>query len=246
MNNKRCLVIVIWLLFIPLKVFAQPATVLSFSEQQKGSAEEIITMTVTDNYLRIDDRPVKASEANADENKGFILYDRKKNEIFSVSYDTQQIIKIKKVAVTIPSPIELHIKTVFQPEDKQAPLIGGKKTQRQSIYVNEKLCMNVISVPGFLPDVVKVLKDFNQVLAGQQAETLDSIPADLHEACDLARHSFYPQYHLNNGFPMVVQSIDESGQANDLKRNRILMNFKQQQVSDKIFILPEFDIFSIN
>lgn len=104
----------------------------------------------------------------------------------------------------------------------------------------------MISVPGLMPDVVTAIGEFNQVLAGQQADTLRFIPADLHEACDLVRHTFYPKKHLENGFPLVFQVMDETGQLENVKYSRILTDFKQQKVSSGLFVLPEYSIVPIN
>lgn len=248
MNYKQTIIVssLILLCITPIISNAVPATIVNFSEHEQGSGELAITMTITDDYLRIDDRPVKQLEKNKEDNKGFVLYDRKNKAVYSVSSEEQQIIKIQHVAVTIPSPIELKLTKRRLPEDTAAPLIKGKKTQHHQIYVNNKLCTNMITVPELMPDVVIALQNFNQTLAGQQAETLRYIPADLHEPCELARHSFYAQSHLENGFPVMLQSIAASGQADDVKRSRMLIDFKQENVADDYFRLPDYDIFTIN
>ncbi|NOQ79123.1 MAG: hypothetical protein GQ546_06955 [Gammaproteobacteria bacterium] len=247
MNKNKIIISSLLLFFLmPVVSYAAPATILYFSEHEQGSDEVLITMTITNQYLRIDDRLIKKSNQETEENKGFVLFDRKNKEIYSVSSEEQQIIKIKHVAVTIPSPIELKLNTLSLDRDKNAPLIEGKKIQHKQIYVNDKLCSNIITVPGLMPDAVTALKSFNQVLAGQQTETLRYIPGDLHEACDLARHSFYPQSHLENGFPMMMQTIGESGKIEDIKSTRVLIDFKEKDVSDDFFALPEYDIVKIN
>ena len=248
MNNKNKMITFSLLLFflIPRMSYADPATILYFSEHEQGSDEVLIIMTITDKYLRIDDSLLKKTRQDAEENKGFVLFDRKNKDIYSVSSEEQQIIKIKQVPVTIPSPIELKLNKLSLDVDNKAPLINGKKTQHHQIFVNDKLCTNMITVPELMPDAVIALKNFNQVLAGQQAESLRYIPGDLHEACDLARHSFYPQSHLENGFPMMIQTIGKSGKIEDLKSTRILIDFKQKNVVDDYFALPDYDVVKIN
>ncbi|MCU7967983.1 MAG: hypothetical protein KZQ74_12455, partial [gamma proteobacterium symbiont of Bathyaustriella thionipta] len=182
MNNKNKLIIssLLLLFLMPLVSYATPATILYFSEYEQGSGEISITMTITDTHLRIDDRLTKSNHQNKDDNTGFVLYDRKNKVIYSISSEEKQIIKINQVAVTIPSPIELNLKKLSLKIDKNAPLIKGKNTQHHQIFVNDKLCTNMITVPGLMPDAVMALQHFNQVLAGQQAETLRYIPGDLH------------------------------------------------------------------
>ena len=240
-----------------------PATIIQFSETEQGSGTNPVIMTVTDKYLRIDDSiksegslsaegslPTEDSQqakgSSVKHEQGFVLYDREKKIIYSVSAEEQQIVSIKLNEVTIPSPMELKLRSATLPTDKKAPLIAGKKTQHQQLYVNDKLCYNVISVPGLLPDVAAAMGEFNQVLAGQQADTLRFIPADLHEACDLVRHTFYPKKHLEYGFPLVFQVMDEMGQVENVKYSRILTDFKQQDVSSELFLLPKYSIVPIN
>lgn len=241
------------------------ATIVQFSEYEQGTGTHPVTMTITDNYLRIDDSLSRNMEKIKDEtsdgslqaegslhaddsekDSGFVLYDRKAKVIYSVSSEEQQIIKVSNVPVTMPSPIALKLRSVKLAMDENAPLINGKKTQNHQIFVNDKLCYNLITVPGLMPDAVLAMSNFNQVLAGQQAETLRYIPADLHEACDLARHTFYPQKHLENGFPLMFQAVDETGKIENVKYSRTLINFKQQDVPVEFFVLPEYSIVPIN
>ena len=150
----------------------------------------------------------------------------------------------------MPSPIELKLRSVKLPMDENAPLINGKKAENHQLFVNDKLCYNMISVPGLMPNTVNALKEFNQVLAGQQADTLRFIPADLHEACDLARHTYHPQSHLENGFPIFFQEVSQTNNEDNslekIKYSRSLVNFKQQDVSAQLFVLPEYSIVPIN
>ena len=223
------------------------ATIIRFIDEENGVGKVSLTMTINQDFLRIDDNiasddPAKSiNEANI--KKSFVLLDRKKHIIYSMSSDEQQIIKIQQQAVTIKSPIDLSVKVKVLPVDPSAPKIDGKSAQQYQIHVNKKLCTNLIAVDGLLPDAVQALKLFNQVLAGQQAQTLGYIPADLYEACDLARHTFYPQTHLSKGFPIMLQTLGENGQ---IKNSRILVDFKKDKVSPALFVLPNYDMVPIN
>lgn len=217
------------------------ARVIHFSEFEQGSGQYPITMTITTDFLRIDDTK---------EGKDFVLFNRKEKAIYSVNSEEQQIIKIKLMPVSIPSPIELKIREEKLDMDDKAPLIAGKKAQHHQFYVNDKLCYDMISVPGLMPDSVEALKEFKQVLAGQQSETLRYIPGDLQEGCDLVRHTFYPQLYLDKGFPILEKAIlsgnESSGETNGLQYSRALVNFLEQEVSLEHFSLPEYQIITIN
>ncbi len=232
---------------LPAKVSETvPATIVHFAEYEQGVGDSSVTMTISDNYLRIDDKRLGNDDEEEEEDKGFILYDRHKKIIYSVSSEEQQIIKISLVPVTIASPMALKLQSREIKMAGKPPSIDGRKPENHHLLVNDKLCFNMVSVPGLLPDVVKVMGAFNQVLAGQQAETLRYIPGDLQEGCDLARHTFHPQNHLKNGFPMIMQTIDESGKLENVRRSRSLVNFKQANVPAALFSLPDYPIVPIN
>lgn len=248
--NKLLLMLLLW---IPQSVLSDTpraidkttvqATIIHFSEFEQGSGVYPVSMTISTDFLRIDDTV---------EGKDFILFDRNSKEIFSVNSEEQQIIKIRQTPVTIKSPMELKLHEIELDMDDNAPLIAGKKARHFQFFVNDKLCYDLISVPNLLPDAVAALKDFKQVLAGQQSETLRAVPGDLHEACDLARHIFYPQRHLEKGFP-IIEKESGHGQAMiapdsqaEIKYSRALTNFKEEAVSTERFVLPEYRIVPIN
>ncbi len=245
-TQKQFIFCLLFSLCLPLMSYAQvetvSATILNFSDYVKGPGTNPVTLTITDRYLRIDDNINKDIETD----NGFVLYDRQESVIYSVSSDEQQTVTIKMLPVTIPSPMELKLHSVKQAVDKEAPLIDGKETKKYQIFVNDKLCSETVTVPGLMPDAVQAMGEFQQVLAGQQAETLRYIPADLHEACDLARHTFYPKSHLENGFPLIVQEIDQSKKDKSVQRSRALLNYKKQDVSAELFVLPDYSIIPLN
>ncbi|MDX2504874.1 MAG: hypothetical protein QNL62_10410 [Gammaproteobacteria bacterium] len=222
-----------------------PATIIHFSEYEQGTEHTPVSMMVTSDFLRIDDNIDDSGKG-----KGFILFNRKEKMIYSVNAEDQQIIKISSKPVTIKPPMELKLHTVEMARDKKAPLIAGRQTQHHQFFVNDKLCYDLLSVPGLMPDVVTALKNFNQVLAGQQAEKLNYIPADVHDACDLAKHTFYPQRYLEKGFPLLEQEMAQAGQQNataeEIKYSRTLVNYKQQEVLPELFVLPTYQIITIN
>ena len=222
------------------------ATIINFSEYQPGSGQYAVKMTITDDYLRIDD------SMNA---KGFILFDRQKKIIYSVSDDNQQIVQINNQPVAIPSPIELKLSEKKLPVKKDAPLIEGKSSEHHQFFVNEKLCYEMISVPGLMPDAVTAMQNFKQVLAGQQAETLRVIPADLQEGCDLSQNTFYPKRYLQKGFPVMEKGLaqdqklpegDKLSAADGISYSRLLINYTQEPVSESLFKLPDYETLPLN
>ena len=198
------------------------AMILQFSENEPGVGRYPVTMSITPEYLRIDDTKAR---------KDFILFSRKAKVIYSISSDYQQIIAIPHSPVDRKSPVPLTVNVKQLPPDRQAPVIAGKNTRHLQLIVNNTLCMDVISVPGLLPDAVEALKTFKLVLAGQQAQTLQYIPADMHEVCDLSSNTFHPTLSLDNGFPVLQRSSDGY--------SRELINYYRQDIDSSLFELPE-------
>lgn len=215
------------------------ATIIHFSEYEQSSGVYPVSMSITPDFLRIDD---------TEEGKDFVLFDRQKNMIYSVSSENQQIIQIKQTPVTIKSPIELQLNEIELKMDNDAPLIAGKKARHYQFFVNDKLCYELISVPDLMTDVVAALKMFKQVLAGQQSETLRSIPGDLQESCDLVRHIFYPQLYLEKGFPIIEKELGQvmNAQGSQINYSRTLINFKEEKVPAERFTLPDYEVIPIN
>ncbi len=248
---KQCLkysmVLAGWLTLVPSaysQTVLEPqtnATIINFSEYEQGSGKYPVKMTISKDFLRIDD---------TQEGKDFVLFDRQKKIIYSVSADNKQTIQINNKAVTIPSPIDLKLSEKELPMDKNAPLIAGKASRHHQFFVNKKLCYEMISVPGLMPDAVIAMQDFKQVLAGQQAETLRVIPGDLQEGCDLSRHTFYPKRYLQKGFPVMEKAMlqDDSKTTTPaaVSYSRVLINYSQKQVPDSRFKLPDYEILPIN
>ena len=244
---KYSMVLAAWLILISSaysQTVVEPqinAAVINFLEYEPGSGEYPVKMTISKDFLRIDD---------TQEGKDFVLFDRQKKIIYSVSSDNKQIIQINNKPVSIPSPIDLKLSEKELSMDKDAPLIAGKVSRHHQFFVNKKLCYEIISVPGLMPDVVTAMQDFNQVLAGQQAETLRAIPGDLQESCDLSRHTFYPKRYLQKGFPIMEKAMfqDENDAASptNVSYSRVLINYSQKQVPEARFKFPDYEILPIN
>ena len=94
------------------------------------------------------------------------------------------------------------------------------------------------------------MKNFRQILAGQQAETLRYIPADFHDGCDLAKHTFYPQRYLEKGFPIFelekVRPEKDNDKVEEIKYSRTLVDFMKKKVQARLFVLPAYQLIEIN
>lgn len=185
---------------------------------------------VTDDFIRLDE--------NYDGND-FVLVDRKKEVVYSVSSDNDAILVVNRQPVDMPAPMELKL-SVDRKQDASAPQVDGKDIAHYIFKVNGEACNDAMIAEGLLTNVTKALSEYRHILAGQHASTLQTVPADVRNACDMASHIFHPARHLEYGVP--VQESDYSGYK------RSLIDFDDDWTADpKLFVLPaEFSRFSID
>lgn len=198
------------------------SVMLLYQAQEPGVAPYASRVLVTESYMRMDD--------GVDEGD-YLVFDRKRRLISSVSHGDRTVFEIPSRDVTLKSPMVLERRSA-QHDVGKAPKIEGIQPQQYQLYVNDTICYNVIAVPGLMADAVQGLRDFRQVLAGEHARALPSIPADMQEPCDLALNTFHPGWQLSFGLP--IQEWDEAG------RGQMLMDYKlTYRVDEKLFELPE-------
>jgi hypothetical protein len=185
---------------------------------------------VNDDFIRIDE--------NSDGND-FVLVDRKKEVVYSVSNDNDAILVVNRQPVDMPAPMELKL-SIDKNSDENAPQIDGKNVVHYVFRVNGEACNDAMVAEGLLMNTTQALSEYRHILAGQHASTLKAIPADVRNACDMASHIFHPARHLQYGLP--IQESDYSGYK------RSLVDFDDDWTADpKLFVLPaEFGRFTID
>jgi len=199
------------------------ATELTFTETDPYIDEPYQTrMLVTPDYLRMDD-------GNADDD--FVLLDRKTRTIYSVSHEEQRVVVVPDRKVTTEPGIKLeHRRT--DDGSGGSPSIAGRRVHQFHFYTNGDMCYEVHAVKGFLPDVVKAMSSYAEVLAGQHELNLADMPKDLQAACDLANNIYEPTRYLSEGFPIR--------QRDDVGRSRNLQGFRKNvKVKSELFVIPE-------
>ena len=206
-------------------------TMLLYNVVEPGVDPYQSRMIVTNDFIRIDE--------NNDGND-FVLVDRKKQIVYSVSTDNDSILVVKRKPVDMQPPMELKLSVDKKQQDIAAPQIDGKNVAHYVFKVNGTACNDAMIAEGLLMDTTKALSEYRHILAGQHASTLQSVPADLRNACDMASHIFHPDRHLQYGLP--VQESDYSGYK------RSLADFDDDWTANpKLFILPaELGRFSID
>lgn len=179
---------------------------LLFVENEPGFETNFLSYLVTPDFLRIDDKS---------QGDNFILFNRRKREIYNVinSEKTISVITAQDVKIEPPLPIDY----TYEKQESGAVTRGdaSAKGYYYKFSANGTPCYNVVVAEGYLPDVAAAFREFRAVLAGEHATTVGRIPADQIDACDLALNVFYATRHLEFGFP--VREWDAKGYSKFLR-----------------------------
>ncbi|WP_127477455.1 hypothetical protein [Sulfurivermis fontis] len=203
--------------------WAQDATMVLYQVMEPGFEPYSSRLIVTPRYMRMDDGDVASN---------FVLFDRQKNIIYSVTHGDRTVLEIHPQAVTVESPVALERKHVQVVTEEDLPAIAGRTPHQYRLSVNGELCYETVAVDGLLPDVVQALTAFRSVLAGENARILVDVPADMHDPCDLALNTYAPAWQLQFGLP--VQEHDPQG------KGQLLMDFSTEYPAEAgLFMLPK-------
>lgn len=222
MRSFRAAAAALMLFSFPALAEDVESVMLLYQAHEPGIAPYASRILVTGRYVRMDD--------GMDEGD-YLIFDRQSRLISSVAHKDQTVFEIPSRAITLEPPMALERRTE-QVEVGKAPKVAGIQPQQHQLYVNDTLCYSVVAVPGLMKDTVQALRDFRQVLAGEQAKALPTIPADMQLPCDLALNTFHYDWHLEFGLP--IQEWDEAG------KGQMLMDYKKGfKVDEKLFELPQ-------
>jgi hypothetical protein len=184
------------------KAFENEAGVyMLFSETEPGVNPYQVTIFVNSRFMHIKDNTAKDND--------FILFDRNKKTIYNVVAEGKTILVIGPQNVNVDPPIKINYTEEKEESSALVKRTGGKTALHYHYLANNKSCYDVVVVEDYLPDVVRAFQEFRQVLAGEHAKTIDAIPSDMLDPCDLAINIFEPTRHLQHGFP--VREWDEKG-----------------------------------
>jgi len=207
----------------PVQAATVASTMLLYKAHEPGVGDYPSRIIVTDKYVRMDD---------GQDDGDYLVFDRSRRLISSVTHDDKTVFEIPPRELKQEPPMELKRRAEEVQMKGSVPAVSGKQPHQHQLFVNDKLCYNIVVVPGLLSDTVAALRDFRQVLAGEHAKTLPRIPADMQEPCDLALNTFHADWQLKFGLP--IQEWDESG------KGQVLVDFKKGfAVDEALFSLPE-------
>lgn len=178
----------------------QKGVLLVYSEKEPGGPTYTSRAYIDSNYLYFKD------ERNPED---FVLFKRKDKVIYSVNHSDKTILVIKNRPVSVPSPIPIDYVEESQPS-AAIPKVDNRQATHFRYSANGVHCYDAVALQkDFLPDVVQALKEYRLVLAGEHAFTLPRMPAETHDACDLALNIFDAAKHLEHGLP--IREWDQQG-----------------------------------
>lgn len=205
-------------------------TLLIMMERDQDSQPFTTRLFVNEGYLHMSD---------ARSPSDYVLFNRKEQTIYNVNQSDKTIMVIHNKPITIESPIALDYEEVAQPSGA-IPKIDGKAATHYLFTANGKHCYDAVVMPkGFMPDVLAAMREFRMVLAGEHATTVDRIPKELLDACDLSLNIFHATKHMDHGLP--IREWDRQGYQRFLKDYR-----RDVQATEGTFDLPkDFERYSI-
>lgn len=185
---------------------AEPVIMLIYQEIEPSHGKILVRKMINEDFMRID---------NGQENDGFVLYDRKKQVIYNVSFRDKTIftIQAKKLAGNVPLKFSIREETIAA---ETPPLLGGK-LKHLRFWAGDQLCLNRFTLAGLLPEVIKAQKEYLEILASEHLAVIKNTPREILDPCDLALHISHWQQRFEGGFP--VMEYEYTG------KERILMDF---------------------
>lgn len=169
-----------------------------YQESSPGVGAYPHRILVNDEFIRLD---------GGNDEEGFILFDRKKKEIVSVSHDDQSRFVIKPQDKTNYTNEKVIVRTVHSSLEK-APEIQGVKAKIHDITANETLCRQVLSFEGLMPKVTVAWKEFEELMQTQNQISLSRTPKQLQTECFLTNNITHASLFLDYGLPFSVRSKD--------------------------------------
>ena len=204
---------------------------LQYIEREPGVDDYELTMLVSDRYIRVDE---------SGDGSGYIVYDDKKKMIYSVSHHDRSVLVIKEyVFKDTDLPVKYEIEYLALVD---APKVSGNNVFNYRVYTSvedkEETCAEVQLVENLLPAVTKMLKNYQQIIAGQQVRMTDNTVSDMQTACYFIDQVYNAGLYYEKGLPVQEWHSNE--------RSKILASYKKSEVSGNKFNIPkDYKQFSI-
>lgn len=209
-----------WLMQWPLVAAESKAQAFWYEELEQDLPPSLYRYLVIEDFMRID---------NGQADDDFILFDAIKQVIYSINHDDQTILTIKSTPWKMPDFEFRRNQVTDKLED--GPKLFGKTVSNYRLFANQNLCTEIQLVPGIHPQSRAMFRDYQQVLSGQQVQSLFNTPKEMRSPCFLLDQVFNLGDYFDQGLP--VQEWHSRGYA------RILKDVQSLKVDEKLFSLPE-------
>jgi hypothetical protein len=166
---------------------------LVFQESEQDIQPYQTRIIVTPTQVRFDD---------GEGSKSYTLFDRKAHIARTIDTEQRTILEMHAKSIKVEPPFALNYSVKDLGEMKDAPKIMGKLPRHYQDYTNNKLCFDIITVDGLMPEAVQALSEFQELLASDSAVTFNNMPADMQDPCSIAMDTFAPTRYLQHGFPI--------------------------------------------
>lgn len=202
-------------------------TQLSYVEWEPSIDSYGVTMLVSDRYIRIDEDG---------EESGYIIYDDKDKTIYSVSHSDKSVLVINEHAFSSEaSPVKSF--TEYLPL-ADAPQIAGKNIFNYHVFVKQgdsdtgkNSCMKIQLAENFLPEVSKMLQNYQKVISGQQVKMVDNKVTEMQSPCFYVDQVYNEGSYYEKGLPI------QEWHSND--RFKILTSYKSIEIESSKFSISE-------
>ncbi len=201
---------------------------LVYIEREPGTDEYEVTMLVSDRYIRIDE---------TGEDSGYIIYDDKKKVIYSVAHQDKSTLVIHQHAFSEKdSPVQPKVEYL---QLADAPMVSGKNIYNYRVFVNtgagvidkEETCTEIQLVEDILPEVRKILLNYQKVVSGQQVKMVDNKITEMQTSCFYADQIYNTGAYYKKGLPIQEWHSNE--------RSKILTTYNKISVDPDKFKIPE-------
>lgn len=209
---------------------------LTYIEREPGVDDYEVIMLVSDRFIRVDEQ---------DEASGYIVYDDRDKVIYSVSHYDKSVLVIKQHHFADKDSPVKPVVEYLQLAD--APTVSGSEIYNYRVYVDdgkggaesEDTCTEIQLVENILPEVRRILHNYQKVVSGQQVKMTDNKITDVHNACFYADQVYNNGAYYDKGMPIQEWHSNE--------RSKILTSYKKVAVGTDSFIVPkEYRQFSVD
>lgn len=179
-------------LALPAVAADTAAQLLVYRVTETGSEPYISRILVTEEHLRMD-------QGQADD--GFILLDRLRKVIYSVNSQDNTVLEIspRQQLKELPEGMIVEAKIT---QEQGLPELSGRKTEYWRFFVNGRLCRSAMVAPGLMLQAIRAYGEYLELLAFQHLATLQAVPQEMQDPCDMAVNIFEPLAVIDKGLPL--------------------------------------------